>query len=445
MINIATVSLGCPKNTVDSEVMLGKLGEKGFNITNEPEIAEVIIINTCGFIESAKKESIDTILEFAKYKENKCQVLVVTGCLVQRYKEELKEEIPEIDGIMGTGEYEKIADCIDAGLEGTNFDRTEKLDYLYDHTTPRMLSTPKHTAYVKIAEGCDNHCTYCIIPKLRGGYRSRPIESIVEEVENLVKGGVKEVILVAQDTTVYGMDIYGEYKLADLLTKLNSVDKLRWIRVMYCYPTYLSDTLLETFSKLDKVVKYIDLPLQHGDDQILKKMGRKEKVSELKGLVKKIRSYMPDVAIRTSLIVGFPGETDENFENLMEFVKTIKLDRVGVFTYSSEEGTPAHTYPNKVSKRKKVLRQHRLMKAQRKISKEINEKWVGQTIDVLIESIDNGNLIGRSFRDSPQIDGNIIIPKKGRGNELIGEIFPVKITEAFDYDLLGEFDYESSK
>ncbi|WP_350345024.1 30S ribosomal protein S12 methylthiotransferase RimO [Proteinivorax tanatarense] len=445
MINIATVSLGCPKNTVDTEVMLGNLGEKGFSITSEAIKAEVIIVNTCGFIESAKKESINTILEFAEYKKGKCQVLIVTGCLVQRYKKELVQQIPEIDGIIGTGEYDKIVDCIEANLQGTKFEKTDNLEFLYDHNTPRLLSTPKHTAYVKIAEGCDNHCTYCIIPKLRGGYRSRPIESIVKEVKNLTDGGVKEIILVAQDTTVYGMDLYGEYKLADLLIQLNEIEGVKWIRIMYCYPTYLSDTLLQTIASLDKVVNYIDLPLQHGDNEILKRMGRKEKVEDLIALVKKIRAYIPDVVIRTSLIVGFPGETDENFSNLMDFVKTIRLDRVGVFTYSPEEETPAYDYPNKVPKRKKVLRQHKLMKEQRKISKEINEGWIGRTIDVMIESMQGDNLVGRSFRDSPEIDGNVVIPIKKETHNLIGEIKPVKITKAFDYDLLGEFDYESCK
>ncbi|QNO16491.1 30S ribosomal protein S12 methylthiotransferase RimO [Alkalicella caledoniensis] len=437
MVKIATVSLGCPKNLVDSEVMLGTLQENGYIIINEPENAEVIIINTCGFIESAKKESIDTIVEFAQYKKNKCQVLIVTGCLVQRYKDELTGEIPEIDGIMGTGDYDNIIQCIDNNLKGVKYNSTDNMEYLYDHLTPRLLSTPKYTAYLKIAEGCDNHCTYCIIPSLRGKYRSRSIESIVTEAKSLAKNGVKEIILIAQDTTVYGLDLDGNLLLPKLLEELNEIQELKWIRLMYCYPTFMTDELIQKIKSLPKVCNYIDIPLQHGDDNILKSMGRKETRQELIDLVKKLRSNIPDVAIRTSLIVGFPGEQEEHFNNLVEFVKEIQLDRVGVFTYSKEDGTAAAKLKGQVNQRVKVLRQHKLMKLQQKISSSLNAKSVGKIYEVLVEGInDNGQAWGRTYKDSPEIDGKVFIDTTE--TVAIGDFIPVKIVQAMEYDLIGE-------
>ena len=438
MVKIATVSLGCPKNLVDSEVMLGTLQGNGYSIINEPESADVIIINTCGFIESAKKESIDTIIEFSRYKKDKCQVLIVTGCLVQRYKDELTNEIPEIDGIMGTGDYDNIIKCIQDNLQGVKYNSTDNMEYLYDHLTPRLLSTPKYTAYLKIAEGCDNHCTYCIIPSLRGKYRSRTMESIITEAKTLVEKGVKEIILIAQDTTVYGLDLYGELKLSSLLKELNQVQSLKWIRLMYCYPTFMTDELISTINNLPKVCNYIDIPLQHGDDRILKAMGRNETREELVNLVSKLRKNIKDVSIRTSLIVGFPGETKVHYNNLVEFVKEIQLDRVGVFTYSMEEGTPAAKLGGQVSQRVKVLRQHQLMKLQQGISKSINSSLLGKVYHVLVEGFDEdkGQAWGRTYKDSPEIDGKVIINTIDPVE--IGTFIPVKIIKAMEYDLVGE-------
>lgn len=436
MVKIATVSLGCPKNTVDSEVMLGTLQESGYKIITDASKADVIIINTCGFIESAKKESIDTIIEFAKYKETSCQVLIVTGCLVQRYKEELSKEIPEIDGIMGTGDYDKIIDCIESNLKGEKFSSTDNLEYLYDDLTPRMLSTPKYTAYLKIAEGCDNHCTYCIIPSLRGKYRSRTIESIVTEAKNLASKGVKEIILVAQDTTVYGLDLYGELTLPKLLRSLNEVEELKWIRILYCYPTYMTDELIQTIKELPKVCNYIDIPLQHGDNSVLKRMGRNETRDELISLIQKIRRAIPDVVLRSSLIVGFPGEKESHFDNLVDFVKEIKLDRLGAFTYSKEEGTAAAKLSEQLPERIKKLRQHRIMKAQKEISYVITKEKIGKEFDCLVEGYENNVLIGRTYGDAPEIDGKVIVHTDKKVN--LGEFIKVKIINSTEYDLIGE-------
>ena len=443
MVKIATVSLGCPKNTVDTEVMLGTLQENGYQIISDAAQAEVIIINTCGFIDSAKRESIETILEFSKYKEDKCHVLIVTGCLVQRNSEELSKEIPEIDGIMGTGDYEKIIECIQSNLKGEKFSSTDNLEYLYNELTPRMLSTPKYTAYLKIAEGCDNHCTYCIIPSLRGKYRSRTIDSIIAEANKLVDKGVREIILVAQDTTVYGLDLYNELMLPKLLMQLNKIDKLKWIRIMYCYPTYMTNELIRTIKELDKVCNYIDIPLQHGDNEILKRMGRNETREQLTNLIQKIRSEIPDVVLRTSLIVGFPGEKEEHFNNLVDFIQEIKMDRMGAFTYSKEEGTAAAKLSGQISERIKKLRQHRVMKIQRDISRIINHNKIGNEIEVLVESYDGKTIVGRSYGDAPQIDGKVLV----KTDILVrpGDFVKVRIVSATDYDLIGEIMDESGE
>lgn len=443
MVKIATVSLGCPKNTVDTEVMLGTIQEQGYQITTNASEAEVIIINTCGFIDSAKKESIETILEFSKYKENKCQVLIVTGCLVQRNSEELAKEIPEIDGIMGTGDYDKILECIQSNLRGERFRSTDNLDYLYNDLTPRILSTPRHTAYLKIAEGCDNHCTYCIIPSLRGKYRSRTIDSIIAEANNLVEKGVKELILIAQDTTVYGKDLYNELMLPSLLRKLNEIKRLKWIRIMYCYPTYMTDELISTIKELNKVCNYIDMPLQHGNSEILKKMGRNETKEQLIYLIKKIREEVPDVVLRTSLIVGFPGETEEHFNDLLDFVQELKMDRMGAFTYSREEGTAAAKFSCHVKERVKKLRQHRIMKLQRDISRDINQSKVGKEFEILVESFDGETVLGRTYGDAPQIDGRVLVKTKIAVQT--GDFMKVRIVSATDYDLMGEIVDEPSQ
>lgn len=443
MVKIATVSLGCPKNTVDTEVMLGTLQENGYQIITDASKADVIIINTCGFIDSAKRESIETILEFSKYKDENCQVLIVTGCLVQRNSDELSKEIPEIDGIMGTGDYDKIIECIEMNLKGEKFASTNNLEYLYNELTPRMLSTPKYTAYLKIAEGCDNHCTYCIIPSLRGKYRSRTMDSIIAEANKLADNGVKEIILVAQDTTVYGLDLYNELMLPKLLRRLNEISKLKWIRIMYCYPTYMTNELINTIKKMDKVCNYIDIPLQHGDNIILKRMGRKETKEQLTELVEKIRLQIPDVVLRTSLIVGFPGEQEQHFESLKNFVKDIKVDRMGAFTYSREEGTAAAKLDGQLSERIKKLRQHRIMKIQKNISYNINLGKINKELEVLVENSDGETIIGRTYGDAPQIDGRVII--KTDAVVKPGEFIKVRIVSVTDYDLIGEIVNESGQ
>jgi ribosomal protein S12 methylthiotransferase len=437
----AVVSLGCPKNLVDSEVMVGLLRSAGFQtIANESE-AEVLIVNTCGFIDKAKEESIDAILWCARMKDPKygnCKVLIVTGCLVQRYADELLKNIPEIDGIVGTGNFHEIVSIVQRVLDGEKIRAVEELKYLYDHTVPRVISTLPHTAYVKIAEGCDNRCSYCVIPSIRGRFRSRSIDSIVREVESLVECGVKEVILVAQDTTRYGQDIYGDYSLDRLISKLASIGGLMWIRVLYTYPTRFTDQLIDVIANEPKVCKYVDLPLQHASDEVLKRMNRQGTQYDACMLIEKLRSKVPDITIRSSFIIGFPGETDEQFEELLRFLSEMQLDRVGIFEYSREEGTVAGAMKNQIPAEVKKERFDRAMALQKKISRQKMQGKIGKILDVVIDGKCEENdwvTVGRSQGEAPEIDGLIYI---GNQHPSSGEFRKVKIIDAGDYDLVGE-------
>lgn len=438
-VKVGLISLGCAKNLVDSEIMLGILREKGYQFTENAALAEVLVVNTCGFIESAKEESINTILEMAAFKTSgNCKVLIVTGCLAQKYKTELMVEMPEIDGILGTGEIMSIVKVIEKALSGEKLALLANNNYLYDDLTPRRQSTPKYTAYIKIAEGCNNKCSFCIIPELRGPQRSRALESIISEAQSLVAGGVREIILIAQDTTCYGQDIYHERQLAKLLSELDKIDGLVWIRLMYAYPTYFSESLIQAIANLPKVCKYIDIPLQHINNDILKAMHRKGQKRDIIELLNKIKQEIPEITLRTSLIVGFPGETEAQFNELLDFVNEIKFDRLGVFTYSQEEGTPAALLPNQVAPETKELRQDILMQAQQKKSLQKNRQKINKIFKVVIEGISEENpelFIGRTQGDAPEIDGLVYV----KGNQLqTGDFVQVKVTHAYEYDIMGE-------
>lgn len=433
---IGAVSLGCDKNLVDTEVMLGILREAGYEITNQPEEADVLLVNTCGFIGPAKEESIRTILEMAEHKKGRCRALVVTGCLAQKYKEELLTELPEIDAIIGTGDIPEVAAAIRRALEGERVEQVGKPSFLYDHSLPRVLATPGYTAYLKIAEGCSNCCSYCVIPEVRGPYRSRPMESVVAEAGGLVARGVKELILLAQDTTRYGKDIYGEYCLAALVRQLARIEGLSWIRLLYCYPTLITPELIETVAGEDKVCKYLDIPLQHVDGGILRKMNRQGNREETAALIRKLRERIPGLTLRTTFMVGFPGETEAQFQSLYEFIAEIEFDRVGVFAYSREEGTPAARMRQQVPEEVKEERRHRLMARQQEISRKRNKMWIGRTVTALVEKTGRGGkCTGRTERDAPGIDGQILFAGHGLTP---GDMVPVKVTGAGAYDLTGE-------
>jgi len=433
-------TLGCSKNLVDSEIMTNLFTTNQHQIVLEPEIAEIIVVNTCGFIEDAKKESIDEIFNLAQLKEEgNCKKLIVTGCLSERYSEALAKEIPEVDAFLGTTTFQNIIKVVDQLLgEEKQFVSVGNIDeMIYDHAN-RELLTPKHFAYVKIAEGCDNKCTYCIIPKLRGKFRSRKMEDIVEEVEKLVVKGVKEVILIAQDTARYGIDLYDSYKLAELLKRLGKIKDLKWIRIQYAYPDVIDDELINEIRDNDKVVKYLDIPIQHGNDEILKKMNRKITVSEIEALIHKLRSKIEDMTIRTTLIVGFPGETKEQFNDLYSFVKEMSFDRLGVFAYSDEEDTPAYALSNKISQALKEERRKKIMMLQKDISEEKNQLKIDQVYEVLIEEKlpDEKIYLGRTAYDSPEIDGIVYVHTDKV--LAIGSFVDVTITGALEYDLLGD-------
>ena len=435
---ISVVTLGCEKNLVDSEIMMGLIEEDGFQITADNKEADVIIVNTCGFIDASKEESINTILELAEYKEKAgLKSLIVTGCLSQRYKEELMTEIPEIDGLIGTGEFQRIGDAIRETLRGNKTVFIGNPVYSYENKLPRKRSTPSHYAYLKIAEGCDNLCTFCVIPSIRGHFRSRSIESIVNEAKDMIEQGVKEISLIAQDTSYYGMDKYGKLMLPDLIKKLSAIENLRWIRLHYLYPGYFTKELINEFANNPKLCKYIDIPVQHSEDHILKKMLRPDRKTDIKKLMGDIRKEIPGVSIRTSIIVGFPGETEEDFNNLINFVKEVKFERLGVFTYSEEEGSPAARLSHKVTQETKERRANTLMEVQRSIAGARNQKLVGKEIDVIIDKFDKKNniFIGRSQYDAPEIDGEVFVSNI-KAN--IGDIVKVKITHSFDFDLVGE-------
>ena len=440
---VGMVSLGCDKNRVDSELILGSIN-KFYEITNNPKEAEIIIINTCGFIESAKQESIDTILEMAEYKKtHKCKMIIATGCLTQRYGDELLELIPEIDILMGVNDYMKLHKLI------VDFIKTEQrvssTTYKDEGVNEgeRILTTNSHTAYLRIAEGCNNFCTYCIIPKIRGKFRSRSKESILAESTSLVNQGVKEIILIAQDLTNYGEDLYGKNELHVLINEISNIKGLEWIRLLYCYPEEITDELIEVIANNPKVMKYLDLPIQHISNNILKMMARKTNKETIIGKINLLREKVPGITLRTSLIVGFPGETEEDFNELCRFLKNYKLDNVGVFTYSQEEGTAAAKLPNQVDEDVKNKRKEKLMNIQRGIVRDLNKLKIGNIYDTIIDGSTGEYYIGRNYEMAPEIDGLIYITK---GKVLKkGDIIKVKITNIMEYDLVGDVWNESSK
>ena len=433
---VGMISLGCPKNQVDGEALLAKLAAAGYQIVNEIENSDVMIVNTCGFIEDAKREAIDTILEVAQYKEaGVISALVVTGCLAERYQDEILKEMPEVDAVIGIGANADIVKVCDKALCGIKTSNYPNKCYL-PIDDERLLSTPSHWAYLKIAEGCDNRCSYCAIPGIRGKFRSRKIESVVDEAKILVNRGVKEIILVAQDTTKYGQDLYGEYSLDKLLKELVKIDGLEWIRLFYCYPQRITDSLIEVIANEEKVCNYIDIPLQHSDTTVLKNMNRVGDGNDYRVLLDKMRKVIPDLALRTTFMVGFPGETDEQFENLCDFVKDMKFDKMGCFTFSPEEDTPAFDMDNQIDEDVKKRRQEVLMNAQYSITEASNKSRVGNVYKVIIDSFADGKYTGRSYMDSPEIDSGIIFTSNKKLN--IGDFVNVKITDFDGYDLIGE-------
>ena len=438
-MKILFISLGCDKNLVDSEHMLGLLVEHGFEITDSEEDAEVIVINTCCFIHDAKEESIQNILEMAKYRTaGRCKVLLVTGCMAERYRDEIIEEIPEVDAVLGTNSYDKILDAIQDVLGGDRFQEYADLKGLPKIDAQRVVTTGGHYEYLKIAEGCDKHCTYCIIPKLRGPYRSVPMEELIAEAKTMAEQGVKELVLVAQETTIYGIDLYGKPSLHLLLKELCKIPELYWIRILYCYPEDIYPELVQTMKEEPKVCHYLDLPIQHANDEILRRMGRRTSKQELIDKIDFLRSEMPDITLRTTLITGFPGETKEQHKELLEFINDMEFDRLGVFTYSPEEGTPAAAMEHQIDEEVKLDRQAELMELQQDISAELGERRIGQELLVMIEGkvADEDAYVGRSQADAPGVDGYVFV---NTPETLVsGDFVRVKITGALEYDLIGE-------
>ncbi len=432
------VSLGCDKNLVDTEYMLGLLGQEGFSFTDAEEEADVIVINTCCFINDAKEESIRTILEMAEYKEaGTCRALLVTGCLAQRYQEEIRKEIPQVDGILGTNSYEEIVAAVREALAGHEFQQYRPFTGL-PKTSKRCLTTGGHYAHLKIAEGCSKHCTYCIIPKIRGDYRSVPLEDLVAQARELAEEGVKELILVAQETTLYGVDLYGEKSLHRLLDELNGIPGLRWIRILYCYPEEIYDELIDAMVRNEKVCHYLDMPIQHCSDWILNRMGRRTTRAALEETVAKLRRRIPDIALRTTIICGFPGETPEDHEELMYFLNELEFDRLGAFSYSQEEDTPAAEFPEQVEEALKEEWNDEVMELQQEIIFDKNESLIGREIWAMVEGQVSGEAayVGRTYRDAPEIDGYVFIHT---GETLVsGDFVKVRITGAYEYDLIGE-------
>ena len=438
-MNILFISLGCDKNLVDSEVMLGLLDAKGYQMVDDETLADVIVVNTCCFIHDAKEESIQTILEMAQYKtKGRLKALIVTGCLAQRYQKEILEEIPEVDAVLGTTSYDRIVETVEEALAGNGHLELEDVDALPLVDVKRLVTTGGHYAYLKIAEGCDKHCTYCIIPKIRGNYRSIPMERLLKEAEELAEQGVKELILVAQETTLYGKDLYGEKSLSKLLRELCKINGIRWIRLLYCYPEEIDDALIQVMKEEKKICHYLDLPIQHANDTILKRMGRRTSKQQLEKIVKKLRQEIPDIALRTTLITGFPGETQEQHEELMEFVDEMEFDRLGVFTYSPEEDTKAAEMSDQIPEEVKQERQAELMELQQNIVFDQAEDMIGQEVLVMIEGkvADENAYVGRTYKDAPNVDGLIFI---NTDEELMsGDFAKVKVTGALEYDLIGE-------
>lgn len=439
-MKLGMVSLGCPKNLVDSEVMLGLIREKNFTVTNDPADTDIIIVNTCGFIESAKEESINTILQMSEYKtQGSCRYLIVTGCLSQRYADELAQSIPEVDAFVGTECFTDISWVIEQVMDGKKVLHMTRNTAEQPVEMPRMLTTPEYMAYLKIAEGCDNCCSYCIIPKLRGPYTSRPYEAVMAEAKELAASGIKEIIVVAQDTTRYGEDLYGKLMLPQLLKDLNDLEGIEWIRVMYCYPNNFTDELIEAFATLPKVCKYVDLPLQHASNSLLASMNRYDTKEQVEALLKKLRTSIPGIVIRTTFIVGFPGETEADFEELKEFMAAQRFENAGVFKYSQEEGTVAGAMPNQIPEEIKENRYHELMALQAEISEELHQDLEGQELYVVIEGFDEENpslAVARSYREAPDIDGNIFV--ENADNLHIGEFAKVRILQGFTYELVAE-------
>ena len=453
-MKVGFVSLGCSKNLIDTEIAIGKFKNNNYKIVNNPSEAEIIVINTCGFIDSAKEEAINTILEMVEYKKQKCRYLIVMGCLVQRYYEDLIKELPEVDLFIKLEDYDNFWNIIEDLIKRDIVTKTkQKLSNKISEMKPlpmatseefmdRVITTGDNYAYIKIGEGCSNRCTYCAIPYIRGPFVSRKMEEIIEEAKMLAKKGIKELIVIAQDTTKYGIDIYGEGKLAELLNKLSKIEGIQWIRFLYSYPEGITDELIQEVAQNKKIAKYFDIPIQHISDSILKKMNRKTSKKQITELLEKIRTQIPEVTLRTSLIVGFPGETNDDFKELQEFVSQAKFDKLGAFMYSKEEGTPAEKLPNQIHKNTKKSRYNKIMQEQQKISKQNLENKIGKTYDVLIEEIsfDKKFLIGRTMQDVPEIDGLVYV--KVQENDLaveqkIGQIIKCKITEVSNYDLIG--------
>ncbi len=442
-MKVLFISLGCDKNLVDSEEMLGLLASHGYSITDDETAADVIVINTCCFIHDAKEESIQTILEMAEYrKSGSCKALLVTGCMAQRYQKEIREEIPEVDAVLGTTAFDDILEALEKILQGSCVEEFKDINYLPLVQENRVLTTGGHFAYLKIAEGCNKHCTYCIIPKLRGNYRSVPMERLVSQAEYLAKQGVKELILVAQETTIYGTDLYGKKSLHVLLNKLCEISGIQWIRVLYCYPEEIYDELIQTIKVQTKICNYLDLPIQHASDRILKRMGRRTSKAQLIEIVNKLRTEIPDITLRTTLITGFPGETQEDHEELMAFVDEMEFDRLGVFTYSPEEDTPAAEMPNQIDEEVKKDRQAELMELQQEISLDKGNDKIGQRLLVMIEGkvADENAYVGRTYADAPNVDGYIFV---NTGELLMsGDFARVVVTGALEYDLIGELEDE---
>jgi ribosomal protein S12 methylthiotransferase len=437
---VSMVSLGCPKNLVDAEVMLGVLANQGFEITTDEQQADVIIVNTCSFIKEAREESVDAILDLADRKHDaKCHTLIVAGCLPQRYQEELAKELPEVDIFIGTGDYPRIAEILaEHQAQEGQLKYVGDPNYIYDETLPRLNSSPGWYAYLKIGEGCSNCCTYCVIPSIRGGYRSRPLEALVTEAQRLVSGGVREIILVSQDITRYGSDLDGTISLAALIRRLAAIDELKWIRLLYAYPDGIDEELIELLKNEPKLCKYLDIPIQHISDAVLNRMNRRSTSAQIRNLIDRLRSEIPAVALRTSLIVGFPGETVDDFMELTRFVEQSKFDRLGVFCYSKEDGTPAAEMPDQVSERVKKERYRKLMKVQARLSFRHNRAQVGQVEQVIVEGYSEETellLKGRTSRQAPDIDGQVYITS-GQAN--VGDIVACRITDSSDYDLIAE-------
>ena len=439
-MKIFFVSLGCDKNLVDSEVMLGLLSKEGFEITGDESEAEVIVVNTCCFIGDAKEESINTLLEMARWKEDGvCQVLVAAGCLAQRYREEILTEMPEVDAILGTASYQEIGRVVREALEKKVPSQTFlSIDETPERTAARMLTTGGHYAFLKIAEGCDKHCTYCVIPQVRGRYRSVPMEELLAEAGELAAGGVRELILVAQETTLYGTDLYGHKALPELLTRLAEIEDLEWIRIQYCYPEEITDELIRVIRDEPKVCSYLDIPIQHASDAVLKRMGRRTTEAEIRAMVERLRREIPCITLRTTLISGFPGETEEDHERLLDFVDEMEFDRLGVFAYSQEEGTPAAVMADQIPEEVKEARRDEVMELQQEISLEKCQEMIGRKLTVMIEGRvpDENAYVGRTYRDAPDVDGYLFL---NTDLELMtGDFVEVRVTGALEYDLIGE-------